>query len=49
MNDPNLDHRINVKFFVNFGKDTNETCTILSKAVKECYVVSDFKVQIGSS
>jgi len=38
MNDPNLYHRINIKSFVKFGKDTNEMCTMLSKAVKEWYV-----------
>jgi hypothetical protein len=35
MNDPNLDHRINIKFFVKLGNDTSETCTMLSKAMKE--------------
>jgi len=35
MNDPDLDHRINLKFFVKFGRDTSEMCAMLSKAVKE--------------
>jgi hypothetical protein len=35
MNDPNLDHRIDIKFCVKFGKGPSEVCTMLSKAVKK--------------